>query len=136
MHARVDTRVGDQRRNDAQRDAACGHAALTPLAKAKADAEWPEGQDVERGIATWRVTGTSCICLSGRRRLPSGFSTRFTTADVRAMEARPFSGRAALAAACGEQGGAAEPEPRPVRGSESRRSATSMAGVGVAAIAA
>src|SRR4051812_3734494 len=70
---------------------ACGQAALTPLAKAKADAAWPEGHDVERGIETWRVTGTSYICLSGRRRLPSGLSTRLTTADVRGMEVRPFS---------------------------------------------
>jgi hypothetical protein len=44
MDARVDARVGDQRRNDA----------------------WPEVHDVERGIATCRVTGRWYICLSGR----------------------------------------------------------------------
>jgi hypothetical protein len=38
---------------------AAGHAAPTPVAKANADAEWPDGHDVERGIATWRASGTS-----------------------------------------------------------------------------
>jgi len=116
----------------------CGHAALTPLAKAKADAEWPEGHDVERGIATWRVTGMSYICLSGRRRLPSGLSTRFTTADVRAMEARPFS--AARRPRLPPPATSRAEHPSHSRewsaAREIRRSATSMAGVGVAAIAA
>ena len=93
---------------------------------------------MERGIATWRVTGRSYICLSGRRRLPSGFSTRFTTADVRAMEARPFS--AARRPRSPPHAASRAEQPSHSRewfaARESRRSATSMAGVGVAAIAA
>ena len=93
---------------------------------------------MERGIATWRVIGTSWICLSGRRRLPSGFSTRFTTADVRAMEARPFS--AARRPRSPPHAASRAEQPSHSRewfaARESRRSATSIAGVGVAAIAA
>ena len=108
------------------------------MAKAKADAEWPEGHDVERGIVTWRATGMSYICLSGRRRFPIGLSTRLTTADVSAMDVNPFSAarrpRSPPHAASGAEQPSHSREWFAAR--ESRRGATSMAGVGVAAIAA
>jgi hypothetical protein len=117
---------------------AAGIAAPTPVAKANAEAECPEGQDVELGISTWRVTGTSCVSRSGRRRLPSGLSTRLTTAEVSAIAARPFS----VARRPRLPPNAARSAEQPSHNlelfaaRESRRSATSIPGVGVAAIAA
>jgi hypothetical protein len=75
MHAGVHARVGDERRDDAERDPGLR----------------PSGADAAGGIVTWRATGTSYTCLSGRRRLPIGLSTRLTTADVSAMDVNPFS---------------------------------------------
>ena len=37
---------------------ASGNALATPVAKAAAEAAWPEGNEVEVGIDTWRVIGT------------------------------------------------------------------------------
>ena len=69
-------------------------------------------------MATWRVTGTSWTCRSGRRRLPRGLRTRFTTAEVSATDARPFSAarRPRSPPQCGKQRGAGQPQPRVVRG--------------------
>ena len=36
-----------------------GQTPPTPVVKANAEAAWPEGHDVERGMLTWRVTGTA-----------------------------------------------------------------------------
>ena len=40
---------------------ASGAALATPVAKADAEAAWPDGNEVERGIVTWRVIGTCCV---------------------------------------------------------------------------
>jgi len=117
---------------------AAGHAAPAPVAKANADAEWPDGHDVERGIVTWRVSGTAAVTRSGRRRLPSGFRPRLTTAEVSAIDANPFSAARRprgppIAASSAEQ-----PTQSFDRSAapESRRRPSSIVGVGVAATAA
>ena len=61
----------------------------TPVANANAAAEWPEGNDVEIGIGTCRAIGTSWATRSGRRRLPSGLTTRFTNVAVTPTDASP-----------------------------------------------
>src|SRR6187200_3163396 len=66
-----------------------GSSWATPAANADADAACPEGNDVLRGIATWRAIGTRYAARSGRRRRPSGLSPRLTTVDVRAIGAGP-----------------------------------------------
>ena len=108
------------------------------MAKANADAEWPEGHDVDWGIVTWRAIGTSYIFLSGRRRWPSGLSTKLTTADVSAMDADPFA--AARRPRLPPQAASSAEQPSHSRDLsaawESRRNAASSAGVGVDAIAA
>ena len=58
MHARVDPGVGNQRRAELQRYGG-GQDVGDPEANAKAEAEWPEGKEVEPGIGTWRATGTA-----------------------------------------------------------------------------
>jgi hypothetical protein len=63
----------------------------TPVANAEADAECPDGNDVERGIATWRATGNWWVSRSGRRRPPSGFRTTFTIADVTPTDTTPLT---------------------------------------------
>ena len=63
MHPGVDARVGHERGERAERDPRGGDAVATPVANAKADAEWPDGNEVERGIATWRATGTGDVAV-------------------------------------------------------------------------
>ena len=55
MNAGVNARVGHNRGQDAERYPAAGQAAPTPVANANADAECPEGHEVELGIATRRA---------------------------------------------------------------------------------
>jgi hypothetical protein len=61
------------------------------VAKAKADAEWPEGNDVEAGIRTFRPAGTATPARSGRARLSSPLATMFTVAEASPMLATPSS---------------------------------------------
>src|SRR4051794_41940054 len=70
--------------------AAGGRTSPTPVAKANAEAEWPEGNEVEDGIRTCRATGTCSTARSGRRRWPSGFRPRFTTVAATPTEANPI----------------------------------------------
>ena len=49
------------------------------------------GNEVEIGMRVWRAIGTSAATRSGRRRPPSGLKTRFTTAAVTPIEARPVA---------------------------------------------
>jgi hypothetical protein len=43
-----------------------GSSSPTAVAKAKAEAEWPEGNDVEPGILTLRPAGTfTPVCRDG-----------------------------------------------------------------------
>ena len=87
----VDARVGDQRGEALQRDRATGSTWPTPVAKAKAAAECPEGNEVETGILVCRASGTCSATRSGRRRPPSGFIPRFTTVAVTPTETRPLA---------------------------------------------
>ncbi len=87
---------------------------------------------------TWRAIGTSYIVLSGRRWLPSRLSTRFTTADVSAMDANP-SPAARRPRLPPHAASSAEQPSHSFEWSaawESPRNAASSVGVGVDAIAA
>jgi hypothetical protein len=64
---------------------ASGHAVATPVAKADAEAAWPDGNEAVRSMVTWRVIGTWCVALWGRCRRPNGLSSRLATAEVTAM---------------------------------------------------
>ena len=66
MHAGVDARVGDERRERAERIPAAGDAAETPVVNANADAECRSGNEFDLGISTWRATGSWCVSRSGR----------------------------------------------------------------------
>ena len=95
VHACVDARVGDQRGERAQRDGGRWRHWPTPVANAKAAAEWPEGNERELGIRTWRASGTSPARRSGRRRRASGLTATLTTVAVTAERSEPLDGRAA-----------------------------------------
>jgi hypothetical protein len=68
---------------------AAGSSRPAPVAKATAAAVWPEGNEREIGIRTWRPSGTAAPARSGLDRRASGLITAFTTAAVTATEARP-----------------------------------------------
>ena len=55
MHARVTNQGGRGVNGNAD---SVGSSWATPAANADADAAWPDGNDVVRGIATWRAIGT------------------------------------------------------------------------------
>ena len=57
------------------------------MAKAKAEAEWPDGNEEEIGMRTCRASGTSV--RSGRLRRLSSLTPRFTPPGARAMAASP-----------------------------------------------
>jgi hypothetical protein len=59
-----------------------GSSSPTAVAKAKAEAEWPEGNDVEPGILTLRPVGTLTPARSGRARLSSPLPTRLAVAEA------------------------------------------------------
>ena len=61
----------------------------TETAKAAAEAECPEGKDVEVGIDTQRDSGTPRWIRSGRTRRRASFMGWFTTSDVTPMDATP-----------------------------------------------
>lgn len=67
-----------------------GEAIPAPVANANADAAWPDGNDVERGIATRRAIGTLWTRRSGRRLRESGLTSRLTIAEVTAIDAKPL----------------------------------------------
>src|ERR1700690_4412032 len=69
--------------------AAHGRSRLIAVANANADAEWPEGNEVESGIRTCRTPGTPAPARSGRARRPSGLMARFTSAEVAPMASVP-----------------------------------------------
>ena len=113
MHARVDTRVGDQRRNDAQRD-----PGLRPR---RTDTAGEGG----RGMARGPGRGARHYDLAGDwdvLDLPVGPAPVAERLQHQVHDGRREGDgsqavlRGARAAACGEQGGAAEKQPRMVRG--------------------
>ena len=70
---------------------AAGDTWPTPVANAKAAAEWPEGNERELGIRTWRAAGMSTSRRSGRRRRASGLTATLTTVAVTPSEASPWA---------------------------------------------
>jgi hypothetical protein len=68
---------------------ATGSSSPTAVAKAKAEAEWPEGNDVEPGILTARPAGTLTPARSGRSRRSNPLPTRLAVAEASPMLATP-----------------------------------------------
>src|SRR4029453_4708364 len=66
-----------------------GSSSPTAGGKAKAEAECPEGNDVEPGILTLRPAGTVTPARSGRARLSSPLPTRLAVAEAGPMLATP-----------------------------------------------
>jgi hypothetical protein len=60
---------------------------------ANALAVCPDGNDCDAGIGTWRLSGTTLVSRSGRRRRASGLMTTLTTVLVNATDASPRPGR-------------------------------------------
>src|SRR6266699_6428442 len=114
-----------------------GLSLLIAVAKANADAECPDGNDVDAGIRTCRCPGTPAPARSGRRLADSDFTPRLTAADVTAMARMP---RPAARLPAGPV--RARPAAMPSQSFEllaeldSRRMARSMAGAGTLAMAA
>src|SRR5208337_519973 len=106
-------------------------------AKANPEAACPDGNDVEVGIRTFRWRGTPAPDRSGRGRDQTDLTPRFTSAEVGPMASVP------LAAACRPERPPATAIPAAMASHrrellaalESRRSGSSSAGVGVAAMA-
>ena len=63
----------------------------TATANAAADAECPDGNDVDVGIGTHRASGTSCCFLAGRSRAPISFIGWLTTRDAAPIAATPVA---------------------------------------------
>ena len=58
-------------------------------AKAKAEAEWPEGNEVEVGMRTRRASGTYALSRSGRLRRLARLKTWLTVMEASPMAATP-----------------------------------------------
>ena len=63
----------------------------TATAKAAADAECPDGNDVEVGMATQRSWGTPCSCRAGRSRRPRRFIGWLLTSEAAPIAATPVA---------------------------------------------
>src|SRR5437773_58575 len=66
-----------------------GSSRATPVAKAKADAECPDGNEKLPGMLTGR--GRSPRRVGGRSRRARYLSGRFTSVEVKAIEVMPRS---------------------------------------------
>src|SRR3954451_5866682 len=110
----------------------------TPVAKANADAECPDGRDLDVGMATWRTSGTSFISRSGLRRRATGLTAALTTAEATATDATPVQAarRPAGPPAAARTAALRRLSRERSAARESRRIARSSAGVGVRATAA
>ena len=69
----------------------CGIASAAPAAKAKPEAEWPEGNDVDVGIFVCRASATRTRPRSGLGRLPRSFIGTLTTNEFMPTAARPVT---------------------------------------------
>ena len=70
-------------------NASHGTSRPTAVAKANPDAECPEGNEVDDGMATWRSSTTRAPARSGRLRDAMVFTPRLTSADDTPMAATP-----------------------------------------------
>ena len=114
-----------------------GIEPATAPANANADAEWPDGNDVEVGIGTWRSSGTPAASRSGRSRLLASFIGRFTTAELMPTATSPVAAALRPRGPPSANSGAAAPihSFEWFASPERRRSGSSSVGVGVPAIA-
>src|SRR5580700_12009967 len=106
-------------------------------AKANPAAAWPDGNDVEVGIGTFRWTGTPPPARAGRGRDQADFTARFTSADVTPMATVPRTAarRPAWPPVTRSPVAMASQRRELLAALESRRSGSSSEGVGVAATA-
>ena len=86
--------------------------SAAPVAKAKAEAAWPEGKELERGIWTWRLASSSASCprraSPGAQRL--GDEVGKAGGDAERNEALPSRKPATGPAKEGQRGRDSEPE--------------------------
>src|SRR6478672_7834057 len=68
---------------------AAGMTSPTAVANAAAEAEWPEGNDVDSGMLTHRSWGTPARSRSGRVRALTSFIGWLTAKDVTPIAAIP-----------------------------------------------
>jgi len=68
-----------------------GNTRPTETANAAADAAWPEGNEVDDGIRTHRLSGTPSRVRPGRRRLPASFIGWLITNEVSPIAAIPVN---------------------------------------------
>ena len=136
-HARVYTRVGDRRGQAADGAPTTGIDPPTAPANANADAEWPDGNEVEVGIGTRRASGTPAASRSGRSRLLASFIGRFTTAELIPTAMSPVAAALRPVGPPSANSAAAAPihSLEWFASPERRRSGPSSVGVGVPAIA-
>ena len=68
-----------------------GNTSLTEIANAPADAEWPEGNEVDDGISTQRLSGTPSCVRSGRLRSPISLMSWLTNKELRPIATIPVT---------------------------------------------
>ena len=78
-----------------------GNTSLTEIANAPADAEWPEGNEVDDGISTQRLSGTPSSVQSGRLRSPISLMSWLQPTAVETDRDDPGHRGAAPASICG-----------------------------------
>src|SRR4051812_46432514 len=114
-----------------------GIEPATAPANANADAEWPDGNDVEVGIGGGRPSGPPADSRSGRARRLANFIGRFTTAELRPTATSPVVAALRPLFPPNTNSGAATPSHSLewFASAERRRSGSSSVAVGVPAIA-
>ena len=78
-----------------------GNTSPTEIANAPADAEWPEGNEVDDGISTQRLSGTPSCVRSGRLRSPISLMSWLTNKELSTDRDDPGHRGAASASICG-----------------------------------
>jgi hypothetical protein len=136
VDARVDTWVPDERCGGAEGEPGLGPGSGDAGGEGGRGGRVARRDEAVRGMVTWRLIGTWWAARWGRCRRPSGLSSRLTTVEVTAIDARPSTAArrpvlrrrspTAALASHGLEWSAAR---------ESRRMTRSNPGVGVAAIA-
>jgi hypothetical protein len=105
----------------------------TAEANAYADAEYPDGNDVDCGIRNRRVSGTAAVMPSGRCRRSSIFVTALTLTEATSMLPRRAASPALAGPEHRERAGDRQPQDRVVgRSGEHRTALWSWSSVAVA----